>query len=155
MRRRHTIAAAILCATTFGGTVLELPDTMLAAQVAVLQHAVARGELLAKDDFAIDPRNPGPARGSLSARDAAGKEAVRDLAEGSPVRPGDVIPPRLVRRGEPVTILIHGAGLSISAEGRALASGGAGDIVRVFSISTNRTLDGIVEGPGTVRIAAR
>lgn len=123
-------------------------------EAAVLGRAVARGEVLAADDFTTAPRSAAQARGVLAAADAAGREAVRNLAAGSVVRASDLVQPRLVRRGEPVTITIRSGGLAIATGGRALASGGAGDLVRVVSLSTNRTLDGTVEGPNAVRVVA-
>lgn len=123
-------------------------------EVAVLAHPVARGEVIGADDFATEPRSPAQARGGLAVGDAVGREATRTLLAGTVVRATDVITPRLVKRGEPVTITVRAGGLAIATAGRALASGGAGDLVRVVSASTNRTLDGIVEGPGAVRVTA-
>lgn len=124
------------------------------ADVPVLSRAVARGEVIGRDDFALEPRSAAQARGALALADAVGREATRTLVAGTVVRPTDVITPRLVRRGEPVTITVRAGGLAIATGGRALASGGAGDLVRVVSAATNRTLDGVVEGPGAVRVTA-
>jgi flagella basal body P-ring formation protein FlgA len=123
-------------------------------EVSVLAHAVSRGNLLERDDFATEQRSPAQARNALSIDDAVGREAARTLPAGMVVRPADVIAPRLVRRGESVSINIRSGGLVIATQGRALGSGGAGDHVRVVAVSTNRTLDGAVEGPGAVRVTA-
>jgi flagella basal body P-ring formation protein FlgA len=66
----------------------------------------------------------------------------------------EVRPERLVRRGEPVTLRLRNGPLTISTAGRALTDGLRGARVRVVALSTRRTLDGIVEGPGDVRIVA-
>lgn len=58
----------------------------------------------------------------------------------------------LVKRGEPVLIAVRSGGLTITSQGRALGSGAAGQSVRVVSTDTHRTLDAIVDGPGSVRI---
>lgn len=121
-------------------------------EVSALAHPVARGTLLSVEDFVAEERTPAQARGTLSAAAAAGKEAARNFAVGALLRPADVLAPRLVRRGQPVTITVRTGGLAITTGGRALASGGPGDLVRVVSVSTNRTLDGFVEGPGAVRV---
>lgn len=123
-------------------------------EVPVLGHAVARGAVLGPDDFATQARSPAQARGGLAVADAVGREATRMLPAGTVVRVTDVIAPRLVRRGEPVTITVRAGGLAIATGGRALASAGAGEMVRVVSLSTNRTLDGVVEGPDAVRVTA-
>ena len=123
-------------------------------QVAVLARPVAKGERIEAGDFAMEARTPASARGALTIEGAAGMEANRNLAAGNIVRSSDVMRPQLVRRGEPVSIRIVSGALVISAAGRALSGGGKGEPVRVVTNATSRTLDGIVEGSGTVRIAA-
>jgi flagellar basal body P-ring formation protein FlgA len=123
-------------------------------QVAVLARPVAKGERIEAGDFAVETRTPAAARGALSIEGAAGMEAARNLPAGNIVRSSDVMRPQLVRRGEPVSIRIVSGTLVITATGRALSGGSQGEPVRVVTNATSRTLDGIVEGSGTVRIAA-
>ena len=125
------------------------------ADTPVLSHAITRGELLEAEDFALEARPAAQGRGALSPADAAGKEATRNIPAGSVVRATDLVTPRLVRRGEPVNVVVRAGGLSIATTGRALGSGGMGDLVRVVVTSTNRTLDGVVAGSGEVRVAAQ
>jgi flagella basal body P-ring formation protein FlgA len=129
-----------------------LPDADV--MVVVLDHPVDAGDLLDASDLVEKMLAPGVAQGALRPRDIAGMEAARRLAAGSVVRSTDITRPQLVRRGEPVTITIGSGALIISTMGRALASGAAGASVRVVATSTNRTLDGVVDGPGAVRINA-
>lgn len=121
-------------------------------EVAVLARPVQRGEILSADDFVYEKRSPNMGRGAIEAQAAKGLEAVRPLSPGSIVRVSDVITPRLVRRGEPVLIAYKVGALTITTQGRALASAGAGEPVRVVTTSTQRTLDGFVAGNGLVRI---
>ncbi len=122
--------------------------------VTVLDHAVDRGETLSPADLAEAMLPPNAARGALGSRDIIGMAATRRLAAGSIVRSSDIGRPQIVRRGEPVTITLRSGTLTITSSGRALASGAKGDLVRVVATATSRTLDGIVEGSGAVRIAA-
>lgn len=122
-------------------------------EVPVLDHAVAKGDLLSASDFASQPMPLTEARMLPRLKDIVGMEAARALMPGTVVRTGDVIRPQLVRRGEPVTIALRDGALSITTAGRALGSGAAGDFVRIVSLSTNRTLDGVVESTGIVRVA--
>ena len=124
-----------------------------AVETPVLARTIERGELLASGDFIVEERTSSQARGAVSVADAAGMEANRRLGAGNIVRSGDLVTPRLVRRGEPVTIHVRSGALTITASGRALGNGGMGDTVRVVA-STNRTLDAVVEGSGAVRISA-
>jgi flagella basal body P-ring formation protein FlgA len=120
--------------------------------VAVLAHPVAQGNILSAEDFAYEDRALGQARGALQPADAIGKEATRGLAPGSVVRITDVVTPRLVRRGEPVLIAYRSRGLLITTNGRALASAGSGEPVRVVAASTARTLDGVAAASGLVLV---
>ncbi|MBR0550927.1 flagellar basal body P-ring formation chaperone FlgA [Stakelama marina] len=143
-------AATLLCAVPAAAQTA--PAT---AAADVLTHTVQRGDVLTASDFVSEEIPVARARSVLSAQDAAGMEARRILRAGMPVRSGDLIEPRLVRRGEPVTISIRSGSLAITANGRALGDAALGEPVRVFSEATNHTLDAVVEGSGAVRIAAR
>lgn len=136
---------SLLAASQMAAAVVETP---------VLARAVERGEVLSSSDFGVEEKTAAQARGAVDPQKADGMEAFRRLAAGAVVRTSDIIAPRLVRRGEPVTINVRSSGLTISAVGRALNDGAAGDRVRVVADATSRTLDGVVEGSGAVRIAA-
>ena len=123
--------------------------------VAVLTRAIARGDILSAADFELQPRAAVAARGVLAADAASGREAVRALPAGTMVRAGDLVAPRLVRRGEAVTLSLQGHGFAITTAARALAAGGMGDVVRVVALSTNHSVDGVVTGAGSVRVAAQ
>ena len=153
-----SLRRAFLLAALLGGAVPAAAQTAPAAatevEVPVLVRDVAKDELLSASDFAVEPRPASQVRGALEIGSAAGKEALRQLRAGSVVRSGDLIKPQLVRRGEPVSITVRNGGLTITAQGRALSGGGQGDLIRVVNTTTNRTLDGIVDKTGSVRIAA-
>ncbi|GAA0750907.1 flagella basal body P-ring formation protein FlgA [Sphingomonas sp. ABOLD] len=121
--------------------------------VAVVQQPVARGERIEMGDLSIETRPEASARGALRPEDAVGMDASRALTPGTLLRRGDVMKPQLVKRGEPVTARIVSGGMVITAAGRALGSGAQGDPVRIVVTATNRTLDGFVDGSGTVRIS--
>ncbi|WP_333572698.1 flagellar basal body P-ring formation chaperone FlgA [Sphingomonas sp.] len=121
--------------------------------VAVVQQPVARGERIEMGDLSIETRPEASARGALRPEEAVGMDASRALTPGTLLRRGDVMKPQLVKRGEPVTARIVSGAMVITAAGRALGSGAQGDPVRIVVNATNRTLDGIVDGSGTVRIS--
>jgi len=130
---------------------LALIMALAGTPLPVLAHDVERGDVLAATDFVLEerPLPPGPIAGPGQ---ILGKEALRRMTAGTLVRSSDVGAPRLVRRGEPVTLVIRAGSLLIRAQGRALGDGGRGDLVRVVALPTSRTLDGVVEGSGSVRL---
>jgi len=127
---------------------------LAAADTPVLARTVEKGETLQASDFTSAALPPAAARGATQPGDAAGQEATRRLTAGSPVRANDIAAPRIIRRGEAVTIALVSAGLRITAGGRALADAGKGEVVRVLNLSTNRTLNAVADTPGQVRIIA-
>jgi len=130
------------------------PDTVPTVDVPVLAHMVEKGQLVSAADFTVASKPVGEGRGVLTPDQAAGKEAARPLREGFPVHQYDLIRPQWVRRGEPVTIMVRSGALTITSQGKALGSAAQGEAVRVVNLSTNRTLDALVDAPGKVRIAA-
>ena len=138
-----------------GQTQTAPPPPAPMVMIPILDRAVAKGEVLGAEDFVTREASAAEARGVPRVKDVAGMEALRALSPGAIVRRTDVIRPQLVRRGEPVRIALRDGGLSITTDGRALSSGAAGDLVRAVSLSTNHTIDGIVEGTGAIRVSAR
>ena len=133
---------------------LAAPVAAETVDVPVLVRTVERGEALSPADFTVEAMASGYARDALQPEETKGMEARRRLSAGAPVRASDLVRVQLVRRGEPVTIAVRSGALSIKAPGRALSGGAEGELVRVVSTATGRTLDGVVEGSGSVRIAA-
>lgn len=82
-----------------------------------------------------------------------GQEARIVLYAGRPIRPGDVGPPALVDRNQIVPLLFKQGGLTIATEGRALARGGIGDVVRIMNLSSRTTVSGTVSPEGTVIVS--
>ncbi|QHL91722.1 flagellar basal body P-ring formation protein FlgA [Sphingomonas changnyeongensis] len=147
------LGLALLLAGMAGAAPGVVPPAAPLASAFVLARPVERGEIIATTDFVAQDVPASQTTGALAANAAAGMEATRRLNAGAVVRSGDVMAPRLVRRGEPVTLRVRSGALTITAQGRALSDGRRGDVVRVVAPS-NKTLEGAVDGPASVRIAA-
>ena len=83
---------------------------------------------------------------------AVGLEAKVAIYAGKPVRPGDLGPPTLVDRNQPVTLIYLSGGLAISTEGRALARGAEGDEIRVMNLGSRNTVTGRIGPDGAVYV---
>ncbi len=77
---------------------------------------------------------PGGMRATLPA--TAGGRAMADAA---------------VRRGEQVTLVYQVPGVALSIRARALEDAAIGQNVRLLNITSNRTIDATVTGPGAAR----
>ena len=84
--------------------------------------------------------------------DAIGNEARVMIYAGRPILLRDISQPALVERNQPVTLVFNHSGLVISAEGRALDRGAAGDTVRAMNLSSRSTVNGTVSLTGQIMI---
>lgn len=85
-------------------------------------------------------------------RSLVGQELRHNRSEGEFLRARDIMPQRLVTRGSLVTIKIETPSMLISTQGRALQDGGKGETIRITNIQSNRTVEGVVESSGIVRV---
>lgn len=83
---------------------------------------------------------------------AVGQAAQRAIYPGRPIRQADLGPPVLVGRNQTVVLRYAAGGLQITAEGRALDRGGAGDVIRVMSRSSKAVLSARIGPDGTLTV---
>lgn len=81
-----------------------------------------------------------------------GKVLRRPLLADAVVTVDSAEEPRLVRRNEQVVLVAEGAGLEVRMQGKALADGVAGDLIKVRNLGTKRVIEGIVMAPGLIRV---
>ncbi|NNG03169.1 MAG: flagellar basal body P-ring formation protein FlgA, partial [Inquilinus sp.] len=152
--------AAPLVAPADGPAVLRLPLSGRAVGVAavpVLIRRVRPGEVIGAADIGhVDITSDRlQSDVALDASEMIGMSPRRLLAANAPLRLTDLRPPTLVRRGETVTMLLQTGALALSARGRALDEGAAGDVIRVVNTDSNRTIEAEIRGPGTVVVRIR
>lgn len=126
------------------------------AQVPVLAGRVMRGEIIDEADIVwkslAEARLP---RAAITDADMiVGMAAKRALQAGSPISASDVRRPLLVNRGETVTMTLNTPSMQLTAKGRALQNGSAGDTIRISNLQSNTVVDAIVTGPGQARVGA-
>ncbi len=91
--------------------------------------------------------------GTLKDRAALlGQETRRILYAGRPIRPGDVGPPAVIERNQPVSLLFRRGAIEIIAEGRALGRAGIGEALRAMNLGSRNIVSGVVTAPGQIRI---
>ncbi|ACA18545.1 flagella basal body P-ring formation protein FlgA [Methylobacterium sp. 4-46] len=123
-------------------------------EVAVLARPLARGETVGPQDVTLErrPRDAAPPDGVADAASLVGQVAQRALAPGQPLRSADLARPDLVQRGEAVTILYEGPGVSLALGGLAREGGPLGATVSVVNPVSKKVLQGTVVGPGRVSV---
>lgn len=84
--------------------------------------------------------------------DILGFEARRALMPDRPVQTQSLIEPRIIHKGDKVTIQLGGGGLNISSEGKALEDGAKGAMIRVVNTTSNNIILAEPVAPGVVAV---
>jgi flagellar basal body P-ring formation protein FlgA len=113
-------------------------------QFPVAARDIPRGAVLSAIDL-LDQAVPAGETSPVG----AGWITRRLVRAGEPLRPPAVEPPRLVERGAAVEIRGASGAALITVRGTALGHGALGDRVLV-RVGTGWTLEGVVDGPGTL-----
>lgn len=94
---------------------------------------IAAGETITRDHLVVRHGNLArlPRQTLREAGQAIGRVAMRPLSEGQVLRGYQLRKPRLVQRGEEVTLEARGSGFRVTRPAEALAPGGRGDRIRV------------------------
>ncbi len=82
----------------------------------------------------------------------AGSRLTRPVRAGQTIYASYIKKPRLLKRGDHVTIIAMFGGLKVKASGKVLHSAGPGDRVPVRNISSKKVLQAIVINASTVRV---
>jgi flagella basal body P-ring formation protein FlgA len=123
--------------------------------VPVLSSALTSGDVIDANDIVYAELRAStlPADAILNAEQIIGQTPRLRLTAGEAIQLKDIQKPTLVKKGDAVTMILETAGLSLTAQGRALQNGSAGDVVRIINTASNKVVEGIVDGAQSVRIA--
>lgn len=121
-----------------------------AAETLVPTRTIRAQDIIAPEDLTVIARNtPGALSDPL---EAVGLEARTTLYANRPIRPGDIGAPAVIDRNQIVPLNYVTGSLSILTEGRALARGGVGDVIRVMNLSSRTTVSGRIAADGSVHV---
>ncbi len=121
-------------------------------KVPVLTDTLRRGDVIEADDVVYKNIR------SKLVRDSAvtdidkliGKEVRRTIKSGKPISASQVQNLTMVRKGETVVVYFALRTMNLTAKGKAMESGGQGDIIRVLNTKSNRTVLAKVVRPNQV-----
>lgn len=121
-------------------------------EVPVAARHLPPGHVVAAPDLVAEQVEEGllAADAVLEPGEAVGRETVRRVRSGRPLRRAELRPARLVRRGEHVSVRLVHRGLEITGLGIAGADGALGEVVSVLNAESRREIRGRVIAPGVV-----
>jgi flagella basal body P-ring formation protein FlgA len=134
---------------TVEGQVFQLTD------IPVLSENMRNGDLIRENDVHMMTVRQNDINEAvfLSKNDLIGMTPRRTLREGQPVRLSDLEKPKIVKKGEIITITLKNGPLNLTAKGKAMDHGAKGDIIRVMNTTSKRVIEGQVNAPQRVIVA--
>jgi len=123
--------------------------------VVVTERMLARNTVVGKFDIAKEIRDVTSLHGRYmrTLDDALGQLASQHVPINTILLPNMLQEPKLVHRGEQITILATASGVEVRMNGTALADGSAGDRIRVRNNRSKRVVQGTVLRAGEVRVS--
>jgi flagella basal body P-ring formation protein FlgA len=154
---RFTVTA-LLPAGANGTSQLPLSGQVAATvEVPILRDSVRRGDLVTADlvDYALIPANRLSGDYVLDIADLAGQAARRTLHPNRPIRSADLMPPIVVPKNKLVSMIYESGAMRVTARGRAMDDGGAGDTITVLNTDSKRTVEAVIVDSETVSVVAK
>jgi flagellar basal body P-ring formation protein FlgA len=123
--------------------------------VLVLKHPVPRDARLTSADVTVETRKvTGLATAFLTdVTDLLARTTARPLPVGTTLTMDMLKPDLVIKHGQDVTLIASAGGIEVRAAGRALSDAAGGTRVKVQNLSSLKVVEGLVEGPDTVRVA--
>jgi len=153
-RTLGNVTVGVRCAGARPWTLYVPAEVRLVRPVLVTRRPLTRGTTLTETDVVLEERDvSGLRKGYLSDPAAVvGLRLERSLRAGYALSTDLVAPPRLVRRGERVTVVARVGGLEVRSHGRALEDGVAGQTIAVENAASSRVVEGVVARAGVVQV---
>ncbi|VAW53078.1 hypothetical protein MNBD_GAMMA06-1943 [hydrothermal vent metagenome] len=81
-----------------------------------------------------------------------GMKLKRHISAGTILTPAMLKKPRIITRGQKVTIMAQSGNMLVRMKGKALGNGAIGDRIKVMNIKSRKKLEGIITLAGEVKI---
>lgn len=120
----------------------------------VVTRPLSQRQVIAPDDVRLEATsNTKLTAGYFDALDAVvGQQAKRALLPGQVVNDAMLTAPKLVKRGQQVTLIVGRPGITVQMKGEALEDGVTGQRIRVRNTTSKHIVEGEVEAAGKVRV---
>jgi flagella basal body P-ring formation protein FlgA len=130
--------------------------TVVSAQKAipVLARSLARNTVISEADIKLVSQPlQAQANGVIyNPEHIIGMELTRSLDAGSTVRVNQLRAPKVIKRGQQVTLVAGMNGLEVRIQGKAMKDAAEGEWVTVTALDTGKKIEGIAHSDGTVSV---
>ena len=148
------LSMGVRCGGAQPWTIYVRADVQARRMIPVLTGPLPGRSLITADDIELVPVSADAVLHGvvLEPQQIIGRELTRSLDAGSPLKVSQLRLPKLVRRGNLVTLVSGGAGLEVRMQGKVLGDGAAGDVVKVANLSSGQVVEGVVNPDGSITV---
>ncbi len=154
-RAIHKLSVGIACNGEKPWTIY-LPVKVTAEyRIVSTTRSLARGSTLGSDDLRLITvrMNPSEKPYINQIEAAIGKELSRSLSAGTHLTQSMVRLPRVVSRGDKITMIVSIGSLEVRSSGKALQDGIVGQRIALQNVKSRRRVEGWVQTDGSVRVS--
>lgn len=109
---------------------------------------IAAGELIQPQDLVWGKVAMAPSDAATDPDAVVGLAARRTLRAGAAVAGRDVSAPQVIKANDVVTLVFENGGVSLTLQAKAMSGGAVGDTIGVQNVSSRKTIQAVVAGPG-------
>lgn len=130
------------------------PAVAARGNVDVLTWArpINAGEIVQPADLVWGKAAAAPADAPNDPDAVIGMAARRPLRAGAVIAARDVSAPEVVKANDVVTLTYDNGGVSLALQAKALSGGAVGDTINVQNVTSKKTVQAVVTGPGQAAV---
>lgn len=117
-------------------------------EVLTYTRSLGAGEIIQPTDLAWTKAVGAAGDAPSDADQVIGQMAKRPLRAGAVVQAHDVAAAILIKAGDLVSVKYDSDGVSLTLEGKAMASAGIGETIAVMNTQSKKIVQAVVSGPG-------
>lgn len=122
--------------------------------VVVVANPLQRGEIITAQHLAVERKDVSTLRQGFAAQPEQfeNKQALRHIDVGTVLSSAYVVEPKLIKRGDKVTIISASPGFSIQMNGQAMMEGSKGQLIRIKNENSGRVISATILEKGKVAV---
>jgi len=121
-------------------------------EVLTWARSINAGEIVQPADLVWGKVAAAPVDAPADAEAVIGLAARRPLRAGAAVGSRDVSAPLVIKANEIVTLTYDNQGVSLALQAKALSSGAVGETINVQNVTSKKTVQAVVTGPGQAAV---
>jgi len=144
----------VKCSSPVAWTVYVPVKVKVLKAVVVAVKPLSANQVITAADVKLQQKDIGSLRQGYmdNIRQLVGQQLKYSVALGTVLKPSSVQAQKVVRRGEHIMLVAVAGKMEVRMSGTALSDAGLGQRVRVKNSSSKRVVEGVVDGPGIVKV---